>query len=369
MSETKNEQKVTKVDIAKHYLATSIIYIVLFFLAMLCPPFSHNVKNENIDYSVILGFYIIGYMLFAPILYFIFKPKSILESRSLAILGYFKRQFTKGLPLEAFLNNITPTEKEKQAMVILFMQAFFVTLSAHILCENYLSSLSYNLDFIVIMFDQAKILAHSNGLAAGLGQFIIDTSDIWLKIIFTITTVVYLISYLSDTTFFKNKIKSVDTTPLGILSCICCYYPVTILTYAFLRVTTENLLPITNQKLLIALNLIIVLANVGSLIATLKLGTKVGNLTNRGIVTGFPYNVIRHPDYSMQIVYIIATTIPLYLSSTFPIIEKIMMTLTTLAWIYIYYLRAITEERHLIKDEKYQEYCKTVRHRFIPKLF
>ena len=368
MTET-NEQKITRVEIGKHYIATSIIYLIIFFFMMFCPPYANNVTNEYIDYSVIFGFFVGGYILFAPIFYCLFRPKSILESRSLAIVGYFKRQFVKGLPLQAYLNNIAPTEKEKQAMVILFMQVFFVTFTSHILCENYIPHLSYNIDFLFIMFDQARSLTASNGLAQGLGQFIIDTSDIWLKLIFTVSTFVYLISYLSDTAIFKNKIKSVDTTPLGILSCICCYYPVTILTYTFLKVTNESLLAVNNNALLITLNLIIIFANLGSLIAILRLGTKAGNLTNRGIVTKYPYNIVRHPDYAMQIIYILATTVPLYLNSSIPPFEKFMMTLTTFAWIYIYYLRAITEERHLFQDEDYQEYCKKVRYRFIPKLF
>ena len=51
------------------------------------------------------------------------------------------------------------------------------------------------------------------------------------------------------------------------------------------------------------------------------------------------------------------------------IAEKILVTFSTFAWVYIYYLRAITEERHLIKDPEYQEYAKKVKHRFIPKIF
>jgi protein-S-isoprenylcysteine O-methyltransferase Ste14 len=185
----------------------------------------------------------------------------------------------------------------------------------------------------------------------GLSQFLIDTGDIWLKIIFTITTFVYLFSYLSDSVFTKNKIKSIDTTPLGVISCLCCYFPVSMLTLSFIRVTEENLLPVNNPTLLAILNIIVIFANLGSLFAVLRLGTKVGNLTNRGIETGFPYNIVRHPDYSMQIVYIIATSIPLFIANNSGIFDKIMMTITTLAWIYIYYLRAVTEERHLIQDE------------------
>ncbi|MBO5386015.1 hypothetical protein J6A64_06845 [bacterium] len=364
-----NEIQVTKKDIVKHYLATSIIYIILFILVTLCPAYSLNVTNENIDYSVILGFYVGGYILFAPILYFILKPKSLLDSRSLTIFGYIKRQFAKTSTLQESLNKIVPTDKEKQAMMILFMQVFFSTYTAHILCENFIPHLNYNFDFLKVMFAQAISLASTNGLLEGTKQFIVDTSDVWLKIIFTITAFVYLISYLSDSTFFKNKIKSVDTTPLGVLSCICCYYPMTILTYAFIKVTDQQLLPVNDTNLLVVLNIIVIFANIGSLIAIMSLGTKAGNLTNRGIVTHFPYNIVRHPDYSMQIIYIMATTVPLYINTSLPLFEKIMITLTTFAWIYIYYLRAITEERHLIQDEKYQEYCEKVKHRFIPKLF
>ena len=82
MSETKTKQEVTRVDIAKHYVATSIIFILIFYFSMFCPPYANNITNENIDYSVILGFFAIGYILFAPIVYLVFKPKTILESIS-----------------------------------------------------------------------------------------------------------------------------------------------------------------------------------------------------------------------------------------------------------------------------------------------
>ena len=363
------EKKVTRKDILKHYFASLILYTIIFFAVMLCPVYYNNITNDKIDYSVILGFYLAIYALAAPIIYFIAKPKSILESRPLTIFGYIKKQFVRGVSLQTYLDNLTPTEKEKQAMMIVFMQTFFATYSAHFLCERYILSIQYNFDFISVMFQQALSYTSTNGLLGGLTQFIIDTGNIWLNIIFTITTIVYLFSYLTDSVITRNKIKSIDTTPLGVLSCLSCYFPVSILTLSFIQVTEENLLPVNNPTLLAILNLIIIFANLGSLIAILRLGTKAGNLTNRGIVTGFPYNIIRHPDYSMQIVYIIATSIPLFIVNTHGIFDKTMMAITTLAWIYIYYLRAVTEERHLIKDPEYQKYCEKVKQRFIPKLF
>lgn len=366
---TEVNKEITRSDIFMHYIATTTLYLVLLFVVMLCPAYYKNITNTQIDYSVILGFFFTGYLLFAPFILSIFKPQSLKNSRSLTIFGYIKRQFVRGLSLNDYLRNITPTDKEKQALMIVFMQTFFATYTAHILCETYLPTISYNFDFLWVMMNQAATDISGSGIFVGLRQFIVDTGDIWLKIIFTITTLVYLVSYLSDTTIFKNKIKSVDTTPLGVLSCICCYYPVTLLTYSFIQVTEENLLPVNNPNLLAILNIIIILANLGSLIAVLRLGTKVGNLTNRGIVTEFPYNVIRHPDYSMQIIYIIATTIPLMLLNDVSLFNKVIMIFSTFAWIYIYYLRAITEERHLIQDPAYEEYTKKVKHRFIPKVF
>jgi len=35
----------------------------------------------------------------------------------------------------------------------------------------------------------------------------------------------------------------------------------------------------------------------------------------------------------------------------------------------IYTVRALTEERHLMKDPEYRAYCKKVKYRFIPGVF
>jgi protein-S-isoprenylcysteine O-methyltransferase Ste14 len=38
-------------------------------------------------------------------------------------------------------------------------------------------------------------------------------------------------------------------------------------------------------------------------------------------------------------------------------------------WSFIYFLRAITEERHLSNDPEYVAYAQKVRYRFIPGVF
>jgi protein-S-isoprenylcysteine O-methyltransferase Ste14 len=71
----------------------------------------------------------------------------------------------------------------------------------------------------------------------------------------------------------------------------------------------------------------------------------------------------------MQIVYILAVSIPIFWMSQFSVMQKVLFVFSISAWIFLYYLRAITEERHLLKDDEYKAYIEKVKYRFIPKLF
>ena len=61
--------------------------------------------------------------------------QSVLQSRNVTILGYIKRQFKKVSTAE-FVQNITPNESEKQALMITFMKAFFGYYSINLLCPR-----------------------------------------------------------------------------------------------------------------------------------------------------------------------------------------------------------------------------------------
>ena len=369
--EGNNTEKARTVDFIRHYLASAFIYGTILIFMAFCPAYLDTLTGTSwFDYTTFFTIYFICYLVLAPLFYALFKPQTVLQSRSLTVLGYFARQFKREQTTEYFLKNLEPNEDEKKAFMILFIQTFFGIYSVNLLCNSYLPSLGYNLDFLKVMFSDAMTyVAGGNGVIGGIMQFLIDTGDMWIKLTTTVTLIVLTLSYITELDIFKNRIKSTDTTPLGIISCIACYYPVTILTDKFLHITDQNLLPVNNTVLLACLNLLAIIANFGIMVAVLRLGTKSGNLTNRGIVTGFPYNIVRHPDYAMQICYIIITTIPLYMLTNAGILDKIVMTVATLGWILLYWLRAITEERHLIKDPDYQEYVEKVKYRFIPKLF
>ncbi len=363
-------QEVTNSAILKHYLSSLLIYGLVLLFITFCPAFTDSVLESPVNYAIFFLIYYICYAIFALPLFYKFRPKSILNSHNVAIIDYVKRQFNKGETTQDWLKNIEPTDFEKQSMMILFMKSFFGVYCVNMLLSKYLPSLDYSISFLKEMFTQALTYTNDGqGLAMGILQYIDDTADMWIKIFIMLTTLILTISYLTDLDLFKNKIKSIDTTPLGVISCLVCYYPFTILASNFIKIYEGELVPVGNLPIRIILNILSVFANLMILIAVARLNTKSGNLTNRGIVQGFPYNVIRHPDYTMQVLYIIATTAPLLFISNISLIGKTIIVCGTAAWIFIYYLRAITEERHLIKDSEYQQYCEKVKYRFIPKLF
>jgi len=369
MEETAKQQ-VTLKDVFKHYISSVIIYGAILGIVINAPVYYETVENEFLNYIYFFIIYYLGYVFIAPIIFISFKPKSVLESKNVAIIQYIIRQFKKNNSTKEFLQNIEPKENEKQALMTLFIKAFFGVNTVNILCNSYLPSLGYNFDFLGAMFTSFnEYIREGANFWVSLTQYIIDTGDMWVKMIITLTTLIFAFSYLTDLSIFKNKIKSADTTPLGVLSCIICYYPITILTSKFINLSPDTMIPVNSNIVSAILNVLIIIVNLLSLIAIIRLFGKSGNLTNRGIVTGFPYNIVRHPNYSMQILYIIITSIPVIFLQGYTIGEKISLWVAVLIWIYIYYIRSITEERHLIKDEKYREYVEKVKYRFIPKIF
>ena len=92
--------------------------------------------------------------------------------------------------------------------------------------------------------------------------------------------------------------------------------------------------------------------------ATLAFGLRFSNLTNRGIITRGPYRFVRHPAYAAKVVS--------WWCEAVPIFGSFLQLFFFLGWVSIYFLRAITEERHLKADPCYRAYCDAVKHRFVP---
>ncbi|MDR3411035.1 MAG: isoprenylcysteine carboxylmethyltransferase family protein, partial [Formivibrio sp.] len=102
--------------------------------------------------------------------------------------------------------------------------------------------------------------------------------------------------------------------------------------------------------------------------ASVSLGWKSSNLTNRGVVACGLYRFVRHPAY-------VCKNAAWWLSAS-PALFGAFQTSFTFGcwclfslscWTAIYALRAITEERHLLRvDTGYAAYRQAVPYRFIP---
>lgn len=79
------------------------------------------------------------------------------------------------------------------------------------------------------------------------------------------------------------------------------------------------------------------------------------------VITTGPYSFVRHPMYSGALLMLLAT--PLALGSWWGLLTFIPM-------LFVIVLRLLDEEKYLLKNlTGYNEYCKTVHWRLIPKIF
>lgn len=108
-------------------------------------------------------------------------------------------------------------EDEKQAFVILFIKTFFGVYSLNLLCSKFLPQFGYDFDFLSAIGGQTLEYVQTAGLWYGFMQFIDDSADMWINLMLMITTIVYTISYLTESKILKNNIKYADTTSLGII--------------------------------------------------------------------------------------------------------------------------------------------------------
>lgn len=181
--------------------------------------------------------------------------------------------------------------------------------------------------------------------------------------IFIVDVVVYLVGYLFEIKG-KSIVRSVEATALGWCVALMCYPPFVGVVADFMPYRIPEVTPFFNNHtvtgvLLIVCTLLFAIYGWSSV----ALGLRASNLTNRGIVAKGPYRVVRHPAYiSKNLVWIILT-IPAI------VVGEVGALFTVAFWMGIYFLRALTEERHLLADPDYVEYCKKVKYRFFPGLY
>lgn len=185
--------------------------------------------------------------------------------------------------------------------------------------------------------------------------------DLIYNSLFIVDTVVAIMGYGLELKWLGNKTKSVEPTAFGWLVALMCYPPFNGISglYFPLQTKDELYLPITEeQKILV--RIIIIMLYVVFIWGTVALGVRFSNLSNKGIIARGPYKYIRHPAYASKNIA--------WWFEHLQYMKGLNNVLPLLCWNMIYTLRAITEEKHLMKDPEYREYMKKVKYMFIPGL-
>ncbi|MCD6064633.1 MAG: isoprenylcysteine carboxyl methyltransferase [Flavipsychrobacter sp.] len=177
---------------------------------------------------------------------------------------------------------------------------------------------------------------------------------------FLIDTAIFTFGYLFESRRLGNKIRSVEPTWGGWIVALICYPPMNQVLSA-IAPQYSNMYAYFDHSITATFIMRFAVALLIGVYAwaSVSLGTRGSNLTNRGIVTRGAYRLVRHPAYTGKV-----AAWWLLLS---PVLAENPMAISGMAvWTVIYYLRAITEERHLLSDPEYVDYCSKVKWRFIP---
>lgn len=180
-----------------------------------------------------------------------------------------------------------------------------------------------------------------------------------LATFFFLDTAFFAFGYLFEASWLKNKVRSVDTSFFGWVVALACYPPFTDSFANWAPWYTSDYAWFGSPETTFYVRVVLLLLLLGYVAATISLGTKCSNLTNRGIVTKGAYAIVRHPAYICKNLFWWVVLIPAIPNTPLAILGMLF-------WTTIYYFRAITEERHLIKDPDYQAYCQKVKWRFVP---
>ncbi len=186
--------------------------------------------------------------------------------------------------------------------------------------------------------------------------------DLFYNSLFAADTGMALVGYGLELKWLNNKTKSVEPTMFGWAVAVMCYPPFNSIsgTYFPIQDRQDLYIPLTEEQKIFIRIIIIILYAIFTW-GTIALGVRFSNLSNKGIVYRGPYKYIRHPAYASKNIA--------WWFEHLQYMKGFHNLLPLICWNVIYSLRAITEERHLMKDPEYREYMKKVKYRFIPGLF
>jgi protein-S-isoprenylcysteine O-methyltransferase Ste14 len=182
--------------------------------------------------------------------------------------------------------------------------------------------------------------------------------DVLYRLLYFIDVMISSLGYLMTLRLFNAQIRSSEPTTLGWLVCLICYPPFWDSTYDnFLKYGSNYYWDDWLGKSAIAGILwsgLILLATAIYLWGTLSFGIRFSNLTNRGIITNGAYRWMKHPCYVAKNISWWMISVPFVVDTTPG--DAFRKCAALLGINLIYFLRAKTEERHLLADPDYVAY-------------
>ncbi|WP_292317365.1 isoprenylcysteine carboxylmethyltransferase family protein [Mesorhizobium sp.] len=167
------------------------------------------------------------------------------------------------------------------------------------------------------------------------------------------------VAYTLTLRLTDSHVRSAEPAVSGWLVCLFCYPPfwnsvgVKYLTFDQDGVYWGQLL--APYPLLYGLWGSIILALVLVYVwATISFGLRFSNLTNRGIITNGPYRWVKHPAYLCKNISWWMISVPFLSTAGWTVAVQSCLLLAGVN--AVYWLRALTEERHLAADPAYREY-------------
>lgn len=252
---------------------------------------------------------------------------------------------------------------DKKAARALLVKMFFGPLMTVFFCDQF-PHLASNVGYVFNWIPQAIA---SNSYTHN--QFNNDFFNLSIALIFSIDVALAWVGYVTSSRWVDNQTASAEPTMLGWMVCIICYPPFQMFLGLYYASPGEReVLQFENQWLITLFTAMMVMSYIVYMMATLWFGVRFSNLTNRGIIRKGPFAIIRHPAYaSKNFSWWIVMFPAVIWNATHTGLEiALLQTVGLVLMTWVYYMRAMTEERHLSLDPVYRDYCKQVRYRFIP---
>lgn len=245
---------------------------------------------------------------------------------------------------------------DRSSILGLFVKLFFVPLMTVFFADQF-GHLVKNYAFILGPHDAINLR---------------DVHNLSYTVVFSVDVGLAWCGYVVSSRWIKNTLWSVEPTAGGWIVALLSYPPFNGIFGNYFSTPGESgFFGISSPRAVLVLAVCSILSFSVYTSATVMFGLRFSNLTHRGIVTTGPYAIVRHPAYAAKNFSWWCVMLPfaLYQAGSQQSAAPLVQVVGLVALSGIYYLRALTEERHLRKDAEYRAYAARVRYRFIPGIF